>query len=128
MTETELARDDEDVVPLLLLDEFLERLNGPFTLAKTPRPPLDFAPVIECPFGCNGPQHLAKSYVVVIGTTEILPSRDGEPSLGAVRQRLFGNAGVIRCVSELWKELTQYRHLLPDSLDLIALGVCISWS
>jgi len=118
VTETELARDDEDVVSLLLVAELLERLHRLGVLAQVLRTRLVLAVVVERPLGLDGREHLVDG--LTVRRAELLPPRDGEPPFGVRGKRPRGDALVERGVLELREELTQGLDLLRDALDLVA--------
>lgn len=124
VTETELARDDQDVVSLLLVAELLERLHCLGVLAQVLRTGLSFAVVVERPLGLDGREHLVDG--LTVARAELLPPRDGEPPFGVRGKRPAGDALVERGVLELREELTQGRDLLRDPLDLVAVGVRVA--
>ena len=124
VTETELARDDQDVVSLLLVAELPERLHRLDALTQVLRTGLSFAVVVKLPLGRDHREYLIDG--LAVGRRELLPPRDGEPSFGVRGKWPAGDTLVERGVFKLREELTQDRDLLRDRLrPLILLRVCV---
>lgn len=124
VTETELARDNEDVASLLLVAQRLERLHRFGVLSQVLRTGLVPAVVVELPRGLDGREHLFDG--LTVGRAKLLPPRHGEPSFGVLGKRPLGDALVVRGILELWKELTQDRRLFRDVLNFVSIGVRVT--
>src|SRR5262249_2209594 len=87
MTETELFRDDQDVVPRLLVSQLLETRLRALVLAETVRAGVALAVVVELtvPGLTDECEHSLNRFVV--RRRDLLPARDGEPPFG-VRRKL----------------------------------------
>ncbi len=122
VTETELSRDDEDVVILLLVAELLEHLRRLGVLSQVLRSELAVTVVVELPLGPDHREHLLDRFAV--RRRELLPLRNGEPSLGVRGKRLVGQ--LLIGEADTREELTQDVGLLGDPLDLVAFGVRVA--
>ena len=80
VTETELGRNNEDVVSLLLVAELLGHLRRLGVLSQVFRSELAVAVVVELPLRRDHREHLLDRFAV--GRRERLPLRDGEPPFG----------------------------------------------
>ena len=122
VTETELCRNDEDVVILLLVAELLEHLHRLGVLSQVLRSELAVTVVVELPLRRDHCEHLIDG--LTVGRRERLPLRDGEPPFGVRGKRLFGDTLVGE--ADTREELTQDVGLLRDPLDLVALGIRVA--
>src|SRR3989338_8536177 len=77
VTETELTRNDEDVVTLLLVAELLEHLRRIGVLSQVLRTGLTLAVVVERPLGPDHREHFLDRFA--IRRRELLPLPDCEP-------------------------------------------------
>jgi len=122
VTETELTRNDEDVVILLLVAELLEHLHRLGMLSQVLRSELAVTVVVELSLRRDHRDHLLDG--LTIGRCERLPLRDGEPPFGVRGKRLFGQLLIGK--TDAREELTQDVGLLRDPLDLVALGIRVA--
>lgn len=122
VTETELGRNDEDVVVLLALCQLPEHLRRLGVLPEVLRSELAVTVVGELPLRRDLREHLLDRFAV--RRRKRLPLRNGEPSLGVRRQRLLGDLLVGE--TDAGEELTQDIGLLRDPLDLVALGIRVA--
>lgn len=122
VTETELCRNDEDVVILLLVAELLEHLHRLGVLSQVLRSELAVTVVVELPLRRDHRENLLDRFA--IRRRERLPLRDGEPPFGVRGKRLFGQ--LLIGEADAREELTQDVGLLRDPLDLVALGIRVA--
>jgi len=122
MPQTELGRNDEDVVVLLLVAELLEHLRRLRVLAQVLRSELAVTVVVELPLRRDHREHLLDR--LAVRRRERLPLRNGEPSFGVGRKRLLGD--LLVGGPDAREELPQDVGLLRDPLDLVALGIRVA--
>ena len=118
MPQTELSRNDEDVVILLLVAERLEHLLRPGRLLEPIGTEFAFAPVLELALArlADLREHLLHGFAV--GRGNRLPLRDGEPSFRVSRNRPLGQLLVGE--TDAREQLPQDVRLLRDALRLVA--------
>jgi len=122
VTETELSRNDEDVVILLLVAELLEHLRRLGVLSQKRSSELAVTVVVELPFGPDHREHLLDRFA--IRRRELLPLRDGELPFGVRGKWLIGQ--LLEGVADAREETAQDVRLLRDPLDLVALGIRVA--
>ena len=123
VTETELSRNDENVVILLLVTELLERLAGLLRLTEILRTELTFTVVVKRTVSglLDQVEHLLHGFAVCRG--DLLPPRNGEPSFGVRRKILLGQ--LLIGVTNPGEQLAQPVGLLGNSLGLVAGEVAV---
>ncbi len=117
--ETELGRNDEDVVILLLVAELLEHLRRLRVLAQVLRSEPAVTVVVELPLRRDHREHLLER--LAVGRGDLLPPRNGEPSFGAVGQ-LRQVLGVLERARRVEiEDLGDYLDLIRDRLGALVL-------
>lgn len=117
VTQTELGRNDEDVVVLLLECELLEHGTGPRRLAELVFTEFAFAVVIELAVARLLDRVDDLLHRFAVGRGHGFPFRDGEPTFGALGHFALGD--LLAGVSELGEGLAQDVGLLGDALGLL---------
>ena len=123
VTETELSRNDENVVFFLLVTELLERLGRLLRLTEILRTELTFTIIVEhTVLGLHDQvENLLHGFAVCRG--DLLPPRNGEPSFGIWGKTLLGQ--LLIGVANPGEQLAQPVGLLGDSLGLVAGEVAV---
>ncbi len=124
MTDAELRRNDEDVVVLLLVAEFLEHARRLGRLPETPGIELAGAVVVELAVTglLDHVEHLL--HRLVVGRGDLLPPRNGEPSFGVRGKRAVGQ--LLVGVADAGEQLAQAVRLLGNALGLVAREVAVA--
>jgi len=119
----ELAGDDENVVVLLLLAECLEHLGGLLGLSEVLGINLTVAVVAELALALRLEQ--IQNYLdgFRVRRSDLLPPRDGEPSLGVRGKRLLGQ--LLVGVADSREQFLEAVGLLGNALGLVARGVTV---
>jgi len=123
MTETELCRNDEDVVLRLLVAQLLEHRHRALALTETVRTQVALAVVVELAVAGLADEREDLFDRRVVRRCDLVPARDGEPSLGVRRKLAVDDLHVGG--AEPGEQLTETSDLVGDTLGLVARQVAV---
>ncbi|RJQ35549.1 hypothetical protein C4566_00560 [Candidatus Parcubacteria bacterium] len=124
VTETELSRNEQDVVLRLLVTDEIQRVVGANGSPQVLGTELTMAIVVELAATGLLDQIENDLHSFAVGRCDLLPPRDGEPALGTTRQNLAGDI-LVHPHRDVGEELAQDLALLGDRPDHVVRQVAV---